>query len=329
MLAPATTPAGLGHGRASSSKVCARPVQAETEAGATRRTIAKTGPWAALVGRHPSSSCLGRLLRNDPAGAPAYDDRRGRLRGRRLVDPQRQLDLDLLRRRSRSSRSPTGISACAATSTRRAAGPSGTTSRLPRIAAAPVRRGGLRRPGVRRDDDQLTNGKVLRLLVDEEPFDLRYGKRRSTTSIRSTCAPASCAARPAGARPPARASSSARRAWSPLSGGRGDRYEVDPTGAPRGSSCRPSSSPTSRARKRRRTRAPPLRCVAAEAPNPRPPQPARWARAQSRAPRSCASPPGSTCGRGPAGHRHGHRSRTTSRASRSPRTCRRASRCGP
>ena len=34
-----------------------------------------------------------------------------------------------------------------------------------------------------------TNGKIIRLLVDDEPFDLRYGTL-DATSARSTCAPA-------------------------------------------------------------------------------------------------------------------------------------------
>ncbi len=37
----------------------------------------------------------------------------------------------------------------------------------------------------------VTNGKLIRLLVDDEPFDVRYGKLLAT-SASSTCAPASC-----------------------------------------------------------------------------------------------------------------------------------------
>ena len=34
----------------------------------------------------------------------------------------------------------------------------------------------------------VTNGKLIRLLVDDEPFDVRYGKLRRTSGC-STCAP--------------------------------------------------------------------------------------------------------------------------------------------
>ena len=52
----------------------------------------------------------------------------------------------------------------------------------------------------------VTNGKIIRLLVDDEPFDVRYGELRRPTAGCSTCARASCAARPSGSRRPARRS---------------------------------------------------------------------------------------------------------------------------
>ena len=45
----------------------------------------------------------------------------------------------------------------------------------------------------------VTNGKIIRLLVDDEPFDVRYGSC-SRTSACSTCAPASCGAAWSGSR---------------------------------------------------------------------------------------------------------------------------------
>ena len=36
----------------------------------------------------------------------------------------------------------------------------------------------------------MTNGKLIRLLVDDEPFDVRYGELLSPPSACSTCAPA-------------------------------------------------------------------------------------------------------------------------------------------
>ena len=53
----------------------------------------------------------------------------------------------------------------------------------------------------------VTNGKIIRLLVDDEPFDVRYGDLRAARAHRSTCAPARCAARCAGARRPSGRSS--------------------------------------------------------------------------------------------------------------------------
>ena len=43
----------------------------------------------------------------------------------------------------------------------------------------------------------VTNGKVIRLLVDDESFDVRYGRLRAT-SASSTCVPGCCGARPSG-----------------------------------------------------------------------------------------------------------------------------------
>ncbi|MCE0445136.1 hypothetical protein LT493_08660 [Streptomyces tricolor] len=48
--------------------------------------------------------------------------------------------------------------------------------RRPRGAPAAVRGGRLRLPGSGQTVINVTNGKILRLLVDDEPFDLRYGR---------------------------------------------------------------------------------------------------------------------------------------------------------
>ena len=75
----------------------------------------------------------------------------------------------------------------------------------------------------------VTNGKLIRLLVDDEPFDVRYGSW-SRTAARSTCAPACCAARSTGARRRGARSRCARCAWCPSCTARWPpiRYEVEP-----------------------------------------------------------------------------------------------------
>jgi alpha,alpha-trehalose phosphorylase len=70
--------------------------------------------------------------------------------------------------------------------------------RLLRAAPAAVRRGRLRLPRVRPDVVNVTNGKIIRLLVDDEPFDVRYGAAALATSACSTCARACCAATSSG-----------------------------------------------------------------------------------------------------------------------------------
>ena len=96
----------------------------------------------------------------------------------------------------------------------------------------------------------VTNGKILRLLVDDEPFDLRYGTS-SATSARSTCATASCAARCAGCSPAGQGvilRSTRLVSFVQRSVGRDPLRGRALRRARRGSSCSPSSSPTSRCR---------------------------------------------------------------------------------
>ena len=94
----------------------------------------------------------------------------------------------------------------------------------------------------------VTNGKLIRLLVDDEPFDVRYGDAASRTSACSTCAPACCGARSSGSRRRARrvALRSTRLVSFVHRSVAAIHYEVEPLdAAARGSSCSPSSSPTS------------------------------------------------------------------------------------
>ena len=74
--------------------------------------------------------------------------------------------------------------------------PSGTLRDV--LSTASTRPGRCRTPRLGYGDPEsgetminVTNGKVLRLLVDDEPFDLRYGTVRAAQRGRSTCAPAS------------------------------------------------------------------------------------------------------------------------------------------
>ena len=115
-------------------------------------------------------------------------------------------------RASPSSRSPTATSACGATSTRasRYGLPGTYLNGVLRAAAAAVRRGRLRLPGVGPDADQRHERQ------DHPPAGRRRAVRRPlrraalATSGCSTCAPACCAARSSGSRPPGTASGSAR-----------------------------------------------------------------------------------------------------------------------
>jgi len=59
----------------------------------------------------------------------------------------------------------------------------------------------------------VTNGKLMRLLVDDEPFDVRYGTLRSHEGC-SACAREPCAATSSGTRRPGRGCGSSAAAWS-------------------------------------------------------------------------------------------------------------------
>ena len=79
----------------------------------------------------------------------------------------------------------------------------------------------------------VTNGKIIRLLVDDEPFDVRYGKLTATSGC-STCVPGCCAESRNGCLLPAsavrvsstRLVSFAQRAVAAIS------YEVEPLDEP-------------------------------------------------------------------------------------------------
>ena len=82
------------------------------------------------------------------------------------------------RRPSRCSRCPTGTSACAATWTRasRTGSRAPTSTRSTSCARCRTPRPATAIPESGQTVVNVTNGKLIRLLVDDEPFDVRYGE---------------------------------------------------------------------------------------------------------------------------------------------------------
>ena len=142
----------------------------------------------------------------------------------------------------------------------------------------------------------VTNGKILRLLVDDEPFDLRYG---TLEQPRAHARPARGRAAPRGAlalarRPGRHRAHDAARLVRPARRSRRSCTRSSRTTARRGSSCSPSSSPTSRCRSRARTRAPRPRCASRCAARRTGAAACARASCTARGRRACASPPGWT-----------------------------------
>ena len=94
----------------------------------------------------------------------------------------------------------------------------------------------------------VTNGKLIRLLVDDEPFDVRYGELRAHERVLDFRAGAAAAARSSGRRPPGGRSGSPRPGWCRSPSGRSPRSATrsSRSTAGRGSWCSPSWWPTSR-----------------------------------------------------------------------------------
>ena len=94
------------------------------------------------------------------------------------------------RRPSRSSRSPTATSGCAATSTRasRYGLPGTYLNGFYETRPLPYAEAGYGYPEDGQTVVNVTNGKLIRLLVDDEPFDVRYGEllsHRRTLDLRA------------------------------------------------------------------------------------------------------------------------------------------------
>ena len=251
-----------------------RPLHGARRARRTQPSAARHAPHRVLARGARTAPAAWRLthppgrLRGCSPCPPAAHDRRGRLRRRSLDrSPSASSTSTCWPRPSRSSRSPTATSACAATSTRasRTGRPARTSTASTRRVPLPYAEAGYGYPEAGETLINVTNGKLFRLLVDDEPFDVRYGTlehHERMLDLRER-RPA-----PRGAldcRPPVRASivrttrlvSFVQRAVAAI------HYEVEPSRRRRGSSCSPSSSPTSPCPSRPpTTRAPPPRCAA-------------------------------------------------------------------
>ena len=76
--------------------------------------------------------------------------------------------------------------------------PAGLPGHLSRRASTscgrcPDAESGYGNPEAGQDVVNVTNGKLIRLLVDDEPFDVRYGRAAQPRRACSTCGPGSCA----------------------------------------------------------------------------------------------------------------------------------------
>ena len=117
---------------------------------------------------------------------------------------------------SRCSRCPTATSGCAATSTRgsRTACPGTYLNSFYEMRPLPYAEAGYGYPEDGQTIVDVTNGKIIRLLVDDEPFDVRYGelhRARARLDLRAgTLEPRP----PSGARRRASRSGCTRRGWS-------------------------------------------------------------------------------------------------------------------
>ena len=154
---------------------------------------------------------------------------------------------------SRCSRCPTATWAGAATWTRasrtacRAAISTGSTRRG--RCRTPRRPTAARRPG--KTVINVTNGKLIRLFVDDEPFDVRYGELRCARADARLPRRGAEPHAPSGCRRPGRRSGSPRSGWCRSPSGRSRRSATrwSRSTARRGSRCSPSCSPTSSCRR--------------------------------------------------------------------------------
>ena len=103
------------------------------------------------------------------------DHRRKGVSGRAVVSARARARPRFWPGRSRCSRCPTATSGCAGTSTRESPRHPRHLLLVLRGAPVAVRRAGYGYPEAGQTIVNVTNGKLIRLLVDDEPFDVRYG----------------------------------------------------------------------------------------------------------------------------------------------------------
>ena len=168
-------------------------------AGRPRRASSGTSSaWtASATARRRAAPARGRASwsRTSPSCSTRRDRAPG-VPGRAVGGPRdRACTWTTWPRPSRCSRWPTATSGCAATSTRASptASPAPTSAASTRSRPLPYAEAGYGYPEDGQTVVNVTNGKLIRLLVEDEPFDVRYGELRATSAC-WTCATACCAA---------------------------------------------------------------------------------------------------------------------------------------
>ena len=176
----------------------------------------------------------------------------------------------------------------------------------------------------------VTNGKIIRLLVDDEPFDIRYGELLSHERVLDFRAgvlrrsgrvglTGRCRSSRANRRASCRSSSVRRQRSSSRSSRLMARFASSPNR---------SSSPMSRCRRPRPTRAPPRFSIRRSAPRSTRISTPVWFSSTRRSEAGCASrPPWTTLSMGRTGPRPGRRAPPTLGGSRSLQTWPPASAC--
>ena len=156
-------------------------LRGRTLRGGGRAARATSASWSASTGSVRQRRCGATAPTSWSPTSPSCcrDDHRRRVPGRALACPRdpRSTSTCWLSP-SRCSPCRTGTSACAATSTR--ANPTAcrapTSNSFYEIRPLPYAEAGYGYPEDGQTIVDVTNGKIMRLLVDDEPFDVRYGE---------------------------------------------------------------------------------------------------------------------------------------------------------
>ena len=180
--------AGAGHFpcRGTRGSACSRREAAVFEDALAGVEAGRAGRFGFVVGVDRTGQARGaararrrhRRRRPRRAARPAHDHPPG-VRRRAVVSARDASSTSRCSRRpSRCSRSPTGTSGCARTSTRasRSACPGTYLNSFYELRPLPYAEAGYGYPESGQTIVNVTNGKIIRLLVDDEPFDVRYGR---------------------------------------------------------------------------------------------------------------------------------------------------------